>query len=287
MKAGTRAAAMMCVLTRVAKSPPRRAERGEARRRMAPGPARKSRGGENMGVYGYTVMVQAPKGELKRACEQTRALFLNNNFRLEEETLRSFSCSFDHAPDGFDLGLSGRSQTHGAVAHGHVGRVRQSGASAGRIQGSLEPGLLMMTPLGQVITWDPFESETNYNIAVAGQSGSGKSVFLQEVVLSILGCGGAAIVVDDGYSFKNTCSLLGGSHQVFRGDGSVSINPFSLIDPARFQADEDYKTSVQELLTSMVIAMASRKRAAQRPGAVLYPAGDCPGLDGARGFGLH
>ncbi|KJV77344.1 ftsK/SpoIIIE family protein [Rickettsia hoogstraalii str. RCCE3] len=49
----------------------------------------------------------------------------------------------------------------------------------------------------------------NFNLCIAGVPGSGKSVFMQELMLSILGIGGKVFVLDYGRSFKRTCLLLG------------------------------------------------------------------------------
>ena len=64
------------------------------------------------------------------------------------------------------------------------------------------PALFLIGRRGQPACWSPFANEAgNYNVAVTGKSGSGKSVLMQELVTGLIGAGGEAVVIDDGRSF--------------------------------------------------------------------------------------
>jgi len=80
----------------------------------------------------------------------------------------------------------------------------------GEWHGTPSPAMILAGRRGQLFTWSPFDSSSNYNICVLGQSGAGKSVFLQEVVMSILGLGGRVFVLDVGRSFQKLAQILGG-----------------------------------------------------------------------------
>lgn len=109
----------------------------------------------------------------------------------------------------------------------------------GEWSGHRDPsGVLLFGRNGQTASWNPFLSPTNFNVAVSGRSGSGKSVFMQELATSLVSAGGRAIVVDDGRSFENTCNVLGGDFIAFDQAAKVSINPFSLIRPSAMDSDE-------------------------------------------------
>ena len=100
----------------------------------------------------------------------------------------------------------------------------------GEWKGNGVPLLLLIGRRGQMIWWDPFaNNEGNFNIAVAGKSGSGKSVFLQELEAAIVGSGGKVFVIDVGRSSEKTCRLLGGEFIEFSPEAKVSLNPFTFL----------------------------------------------------------
>lgn len=105
----------------------------------------------------------------------------------------------------------------------------------GEWQGTASPGMLLVGRRGQLFTWSPFDNnEGNYNTCVVGRSGSGKSVFMQELLTSMLGMGGRVFVLDVGRSFEKTVKLLGGTYLEFsthhtRVGPNICINPFSSI----------------------------------------------------------
>ena len=117
-------------------------------------------------------------------------------------------------------------------------------------------GMLLMGRQGEVCTFSNFVSEGNYNVAVVGKSGAGKSVFMQELISSIYAGGGRALVIDDGYSFKTTCEILGGRHIALNGDEPVRLNPFSMLQADKMENSE-YAAEAVELVTRVVATMAS------------------------------
>lgn len=123
-------------------------------------------------------------------------------------------------------------------------------------------GMLLLGRQGQVFTWSNFQSEGNYNVAVVGKSGAGKSVFMQELITSIYANGGRALVIDDGYSFQTTCEILGGRHIAFDGDQELRLNPFSMLQADKMQGGEagtptDYAAEAVDLITRVVASMAA------------------------------
>jgi conjugal transfer ATP-binding protein TraC len=108
----------------------------------------------------------------------------------------------------------------------------------GEWQGTKSPGVMLIGRRGQLFTWSPFDNnEGNYNTCVVGRSGSGKSVFMQELLTSMLGMGGRVFVLDVGRSFEKTVKLLGGTYLEFSAHtnedahGGICINPFTSIPP--------------------------------------------------------
>ncbi len=98
----------------------------------------------------------------------------------------------------------------------------------GEWKGTNKPLLLLAGRRGQLMYFDPFTNDAgNYNIAVAAASGAGKSFFTQELLISLLGTGGRAWVIDSGRSYERLCHLLDGSYLDFSPDRHISLNPFS------------------------------------------------------------
>lgn len=92
--------------------------------------------------------------------------------------------------------------------------------------------LTFMGRRGQILFWDPFGNERgNYNTCVAGTSGSGKSVTVQEIAASLIGTGARVWIIDVGRSYKKLCHLLDGQFIEFTKAANLCLNPFSTVNP--------------------------------------------------------
>ena len=121
------------------------------------------------------------------------------------------------------------------------------------------PALFLIGRRGQPACWSPFANlEGNYNVAVTGKSGSGKSVLMQELVTGIVGAGGEAVVIDDGRSFQHTAEALGGSFIAF-GKDAATLNPFAMIDAETANHDGDYREECFAMLAGVIGRMARRR----------------------------
>lgn len=122
----------------------------------------------------------------------------------------------------------------------------------GEWKGTPSPGMLFAGKRGQVFTWSPFDNqEGNYNVSVVGKSGSGKSVFMQELVASALGQGGQVFVLDVGRSFEKTVKLLGGEYIEFTPRSSICINPFTSLPIDNIAESEDALAMLKPILSLM------------------------------------
>jgi conjugal transfer ATP-binding protein TraC len=116
------------------------------------------------------------------------------------------------------------------------------------------PLMLLSGRRGELAGWTPFNSNANYNVCIIGQSGQGKSVAMQEIMVGLMSVGGAAIVIDDGYSFKNSCHVLGGSHVDF-GGADLELNPFAAIDKNAVEEDTDFAEAAMSMLVNVIGAL--------------------------------
>lgn len=122
----------------------------------------------------------------------------------------------------------------------------------GEWQGTASPGMLLVGRRGQIFYWSPFDNnEGNYNTCVVGRSGSGKSVFMQELMTSMLGMGGRVFVLDVGKSFEKTVKLLKGTYLEFSTHSPICINPFSSIPSQDSEAASDALAMLKPILSLM------------------------------------
>jgi conjugal transfer ATP-binding protein TraC len=107
-------------------------------------------------------------------------------------------------------------------------------------------GILLPTMREQFACIDPFSGVfgTNYNIAVTGTSGGGKSFFIQMLMLNVLFNGGDIFIIDVGGSYRKLCEALGG---VYLEYNNLAMNPFTHVKDIMREIDDI--TALFELLT--------------------------------------
>ncbi len=120
-------------------------------------------------------------------------------------------------------------------------------------KGNSQDGMPLIGRRGQMAFWDPFVSASNYNGVVIGASGSGKTVFLAELMLNQMAIGGKVFVLDLGRSFEKLCHLLDGQYLFFNKESNLNLNPFSLL---RTDGDADSLDSALNMVSSIVATMA-------------------------------
>jgi conjugal transfer ATP-binding protein TraC len=122
----------------------------------------------------------------------------------------------------------------------------------GEWKGTVTPGMLLCGRRGQVMNWYPFDNQSgNYNVCVVGRSGSGKSVFMQELMTTTLGLGGKVFVLDVGRSFEKTCALLEGQFIEFKAKTPLCLNPFSTIPTEDLEVAQDALAMLKPILSLM------------------------------------
>lgn len=99
----------------------------------------------------------------------------------------------------------------------------------GEWKGVPKSGVLLHARRGQLFNFNPFYkiSSGNYNICIFAPSGGGKSVFLQELAVSLMAQNTRMFILDIGKSFANICTLLGGEIIQFGRKSLFSLNPFA------------------------------------------------------------
>lgn len=130
---------------------------------------------------------------------------------------------------------------------------------------------------GQLQWFDPFDSDTSYNIACSGDSGSGKSYTVNDIVTMSLGQNYVVRIIDSLASYKKVSNALGGQYEEFT-NGNFCMNFFTNImykvddasgetlyyigvDGNRYEhiSDEDYSVIIPMLGAMIGINLTSSK----------------------------
>ena len=222
--------------------------------------------GERLVKASYLAAVYAPAEAVDEAEQAVRAIYHGQGWRIAAERyvqLPSWLACLPMLPAGgldTDLSRMGRMKT--LLTASAVNLAPLHGEWRGqKLDPDNPPVLLLLGRRGQPAGWSPFANDAgNYNVAVTGKSGSGKSVLMQELVSGLVSVGGEAVVIDDGRSFQHTAEALGGAFVAF-GKDSACLNPFAMIDAAVAQADDDYREECFSMLAGVVRRMCRRRGA--------------------------
>ncbi|AUR52097.1 type IV secretion system protein TraC [Aquella oligotrophica] len=103
-------------------------------------------------------------------------------------------------------------------------------------------GMMLLGRRGQLMNLDIFRSEGNYNVAIAADSGAGKSFFMNDLIISYLGIGAKIFMIDVGRSYLKLCEVLSGQFISFgKEQRNVCLNPFSYIMGDAEEVNDDLK----------------------------------------------
>ncbi len=159
--------------------------------------------------YLTLVLFEKSTKKLVRCDNMVRTVWGENGYRLQEEKFASpafflaalpFGCLRSAAKD-MDRWLTATAETHAVLA-----------PIQADWRGTPTEGMLFLTRRGQICSLDFFDSDTNYNFAVAARSGSGKSFLVNKVLMENASRGGINFVIDVGKSYKKQCGLLNGQY---------------------------------------------------------------------------
>ena len=222
--------------------------------------------GERLVRACYFAAVYARSEKIDEAEQAVRAIYHGQGWRVAAERyvqLPSWLACLPMLPAGgldADLARMGRMKTLLSASTANLAPVH--GEWRGQpLDPDNPPVLLLLGRRGQPAGWSPFANDAgNYNVAVTGKSGSGKSVLMQELVCGLVAAGGEAVVIDDGRSFQHTAEALGGAFVQF-GRDSACLNPFAMIDAAAAAADDDYREECFSMLAGVVRRMCRRQGA--------------------------
>ena len=204
----------------------------------------------------YQIIIFAPPSKIEEAEQTLKSIYKSCGWDISRDkyiNIQSFLATLPFSQsDGLfhDLEKLNRSKTMVSWTCANLAPLQAEWP------GMSSPCMMLYGRRGQPLFWNPFENnEGNYNVAVIGKSGAGKSVFMQDLVTSIRGFGGKVYVIDDGRSFMNTAKLQGGEFIEFSDKSNICLNPFSIIDEEGMEKNPEYMGEVIALIRSMIRQM--------------------------------
>lgn len=200
--------------------------------------------------------VWAGKENLASAEQSLKSLFRINQFTLAENRYLHFPSYLSSLPmtwSEYATDLNELNLLRTTINTECGGLVPMQG----EWMGTKTPGMLLTGRRGQLVNWNPFDNKAgNYNTVVVGRSGSGKSVFMQDLLLSNLGTGAKVFILEVGRSFEKLCDLLHGQYIEFSKESDICLNPFSTVST---KDAEETDTSIS-FLKSIISCMAAPEK---------------------------
>lgn len=187
--------------------------------------------GEGIVELNHQITLIAKPGEAERAFEVARQIWRGRGIDLSIDKYMQSQALLASLPMGLDRGLQLDIRNTKRYSTKIAFNAINMAPIVSEWSGLNSPMILLFGRRGQVMSIDPFANTAgNYNVAISGQSGTGKSVVLNEIAVNTLGSGGLVRIIDIGRSFQKNCELLGGQFIEFSETSGIRLNPFSFIN---------------------------------------------------------
>ncbi|HSX38482.1 MAG TPA: type IV secretion system protein TraC [Chlamydiales bacterium] len=212
--------------------------------------------GEKFVETRFSCGLWAAKEQFTKSESTLLALFQKYGFKLRENYFVHFPDFLSSLPMAWgedSLHVAGLKRTR-CMRTTLTHETSQLIPCVGEWWGNSNQGMILTGRKGQLASWDPFATDGNRNTVVVGPSGSGKSVFMQDMIMEHLGQGGRVFVLDLGRSFEKLCLLLGGQYLNFSEKSQFDLNPFSSINT---EGGSETINAGLEMVSLIVATMAS------------------------------
>ena len=161
-----------------------------------------------------------------RAIWRARGFDITRDYYLQHQAFASMLPMTLSRPMQHDLVTFGRIYTKS------LDNAVMTSPLIGEWKGTKTPLINLFGRRGQPMGFDLFDNTGgNYNFAVAALSGSGKSVFVNEMAYRYRAAGSKVWIIDVGRSYKNLCELMDGEFIEFADErqNKLCLNPFSMV----------------------------------------------------------
>ena len=188
--------------------------------------------GRNVVQMYHQIVLLSRIEDVSRSEHAVRAVWRARGFDLAKDVYLQHQALMAALPCTLTPALQKDLQVFGRAGTKTADNAVMSSPLIAEWKGTETPVLTLFGRRGQIMTFDLFDNKGgNFNFSVAALSGSGKSVFVNEIAFRYLGTGTKVWVIDVGRSYRNLCELLGGEFIEFSDErhNTICLNPFSMV----------------------------------------------------------
>lgn len=200
----------------------------------------------------FTILLTEKSEDFSKAEQYLTSVYVTNGFKIKSLDYFMLPGFISCLPFGPSSGVFNLFKNHGLTQTTVSTTPLAFLPIHGEWKGNSREGLLLAGRRGQVFTIDPFVGESNYNVNVIGQSGSGKSVLLQDTVTNFLSNRTKVFVLDIGRSYEKLCKLCDGDFIEFKMDSQICLNPFDRVSLDSSESQGDFLSLLLPILAKMV-----------------------------------
>lgn len=176
----------------------------------------------------HQILLFTPDENSRQMISKVESLWLSMGFQLLPDTFEIGQAFFSSLPMNLTEGMQ-----EDLISHGRCGTKYSNNAIAtspviADWKGTGTPSIILFGRRGQCMNIDLYDNDPGgKNFACAGGTGSGKSVFMNEMVRTFLSQGGRVRNFDNGRSFLRINQLLKGQFLEFTPESKLNINPLT------------------------------------------------------------
>jgi conjugal transfer ATP-binding protein TraC len=194
-------------------------------------------GGTLVSLYHQVALFTSPD-KIVAAEETAKAIWRSRGFELNADVYMHRQALLASLPLTLSEKFHADIRKMRRVTRKTVGNAIHLAPLIAEWRGTRTPTLVFGGRRGQLMTLDLYDNDLgNYNFAVIGAPGSGKSVLLNEMAWSYRAVGAKVWMLDLGRSFEKLCRKAKGTYIEFRGDVEICLNPFSIVRDIREDID--------------------------------------------------
>ena len=194
----------------------------------------------------YSLVIFAPtRQRAVAAATQARGLWRESRFELLEDKFLQLPMFINCLPLCADMGALKDLFRHKTMTTEQAAVLLPI---FGEWKGTGTYHACLISRNGQLMSLSLHDSDTNKNLVIAAESGSGKSFLVNELIESYLSEGAQIWVIDVGRSYQKLCEEKGGDFVHFEEGVDISLNPFELVH--NYDDEEDGLVSLMSTMAS-------------------------------------